>query len=297
MILNRVTDSDLHTLADFAELLCLLKQDRVLSVEDLEDHLVDICEEARGSRPIGDAFSQIQWRSVAFGDFYPFSIADNQQSISSPDNFTRRHETYAFLLLCSNLSYVARPYTPLTDAFERLAHRALKRMWPATAEVRTFGKNNAEYQGTKAQRMYRLAQDLGCRPTVDQTKFRVGDSGDGGIDLAAWLELDDFLTEHKFSALAQCACSRDGWSAKQYEINNGKLRNLFNQTTPWLEIMCIPLCFRDNNGRWAIEGDVGDTILIDRLRLLRYLEPTDDWAEIEPPQAFADFLNMRMDLV
>jgi len=78
--LNRITDGDIHTLADFAELLCLLKPDRVLSADDLDDHLVDVCDEQRSSRPLGDAFAHMAWRQVAFDAYYPFTVALNQRN-------------------------------------------------------------------------------------------------------------------------------------------------------------------------------------------------------------------------
>lgn len=297
LVLNRVTDGDIHTLADFAELLCLLKPDRVLSADDLDDHLVDECEEQRGARPLGDAFAHMTWRATAFGEYYPFAIADNQQSIEASDDLTAAQQTYVFLLLCANLPFVTAPYNPLTDAFERLAHIALKRMWPSKAEIKTFGKNNADYHGNKSERMHKLALDLGCRPTIDPTKFRPRDNGDGGIDLAGWLELDRHESENKLTCLAQCACSRSNWPSKQFEISRGSLGKLFNPTTPWLEMLCIPVCFRNNNGRWAWDAEIGGIVMIDRLRLLQFIEPEADLPASNPPPILNDFLQSRLEMV
>ena len=296
LTLNRLADGDVHTLADFAELLCLLKPDRVLSADDLDDHLVDVCGEQRGARPISDAFAHMTWRSVAFGDYYPFSVASNQHSIHAPDSLTQKQQTYAFLLLCANLPFIGPPYNPLTDAFERLAHIALKRMWPPNAEVRTFGKNNADYQGDKSARMHKLALDLGCRPAVEASRFRPRDSGDGGIDLAGWLELDSFESENKLTCLAQCACSRGAWPGKQFEISRGSIGKLFNPTAPWIEMLCIPICFRNNNGRWAVDAEVGEIVMIDRLRLLQFVEPDSDLDIVDVPPILNEFLESRLEI-
>lgn len=293
--LNRVADGDIHTLADFAELLCLLKPDRVLSVDDLDDHLFDECDEQRGSRPLGDVFAHISWRAASFEMHYPFSVAANQKSISAPEDLTTAQQIYVFLLLCSSLPFVGAPYNPLTDAFERLAHRALERMWPIKATIKTFGKNNSDYVGSKSERMHKLALDIGCRPTVDRHSFRRGDGGDGGIDLVSWLELDSYETENKFSCLAQCACSRSDWPNKQFEISRGSIGKLFSPTVPWLEMLCIPICFRDNNGRWAVDAEVGEIVMIDRLRLLQFIEPEEDLSAINPPHILNDFLQSRLD--
>ncbi len=297
LALDRVRDGDIHTLADFAELLCLQRPDRVLSADDLHDHLVDVCGEERGDRNLGDAFAHMTWRSAAFVDNYPFQIAGNQQSISASDALTKGQEAYVFLLLCANLPFIGAPYNPLTDAFERLAHLVLKRMWPDKAEIRSFGKNNSTYAGNKSLRLRTLAADLGCRPTIDSTKFRSRDSGDGGIDLAGWLELDAFEAANKFSCLAQCACSREEWSSKQFEISRGSIGKLFNPTTPWLEILFIPICFRDNNGRWAFDSEVGEIVMIDRLRMMQFVEPQVDLASINPPPTLTNFLGSRLPVV
>ena len=114
--------------------------------------------------------------------------------------------------------------------------------------------------------------------------------------MAAWLELDQHESENKFTALAQCECSRDYWSGKQFEISHGNLGKLFNPTTPWLELLCIPICFRNNNGRWAVDGDVADVILVDRPRLLQFLELPGDWREIDPPPALEAFLEERLEV-
>lgn len=294
--LNRIADGDIHTLADFAELLCLLKPDRVLSADDLDDHLVDVCGEQRGSRPLGDAFAHLAWRQTAFVADYPFTVAANQQSIAAPDNLTMKQRIYVFLLLCANLPFVGAPYNLLTDAFERLANCALKRMWPEKAVIKTFGKNNADYIGNKSERMHKLALDLGCRPAVDPAKFRPRDNGDGGIDLAGWLELDEHERENKLTCLVQCACSRTNWNSKQSEISRERIGKLFNPTTPWLEMLCIPICFRNNNGRWAFDADVGEIIMIDRLRLLKLTEPVD-LAAINPPALLNNFLQSRLEPV
>lgn len=297
LTLRRLSDGDPHTLADFSELLCLLKPDRVLSVEDLTDHLVDECNERRGARSTGDGFAQMNWRASAFRAYYPFNVAANQQSISAPDHLTDQQRAYALLLLCANLAHTPSTYrNSLTESFERVAHCALKRLWPQAAEVRAFGRNNSQYTGSKSDRLRQLAKDLGGRPAIDPTKFRPGDSGDGGIDLAAWLDLDDCFGENKMSALVQCACSRENWSSKQYEINNGRLSKLFNPSTPWMEIICIPLCFRNNTGGWAVESEVGNAILLDRLRLLRHLDLPQDWTSVNAPSILDEFLDTRLEL-
>ena len=293
--LDSVADGDIHTLADFAELLCMLKPDRTLSLDDLDDHLVDECEKSRGELPLGDAFAHLGWRESAFSAAYPFSVAPNQRSISAPDQLSPAQTVYAFVLLCANLPTVRSPVNPLTDAFERLAHVALRRMWPSSASVLTFGKNTTQYQGSKAQRLQSLAHNIGGRPSIDPARFRPRDSGDGGIDLVAWLELDPFEGENKPAGLAQCACSRSDWSGKQFEVSRGSLGKLICPTAPWLEMLFIPTCFRNNTGRWAVDAEVGEIVMIDRLRLLQFIDAVVDLPIVGPPEVFERFLDARIE--
>lgn len=298
LTLDRPRDRDLHTLADFAELLCLVSLDRVVSVEDFRDYLFDEANLRLEENVCEDTFLQIGWRSSAFGVDYPFKIATNGQSFSASEDLSEQQTAYALLLMCANLPFIPRDSRQgLTDSFERAAHCALKRIWPTHGVVRPFGKNNTDYTGTKIERLTALGINLGCRPNMGPRTFRPGDSGDGGIDLAAWVELDQAERENIPSALAQCACSRDDWSRKQAEISNGRLASLLSPRVPWLEFVCIPISFRDNNGRWAVEAEVHQSIVIDRLRLLRFLSFPEDWATIDPPAFFRLALETRLDLV
>lgn len=294
--LNALADADIHTLADFAELLCLSKPDRILSADDLEDHLVDEADATRGRVALDDCFAHLSWRATAFGSSYPFSIAENLRSFKTNETFTGNQAAYIFLLLCANLPRISRDkHRDLTDAFERASLCALRRIWPQHGEVRAFGKNNTDYQGRKSARLQTLGREIGGRPILSDQSFRKNDSGDGGIDLAAWITLDDFEIENKPSALVQCACSRDQWTSKQSEISHARLNKLLNPTAPWLEFMFMPICFRNNNGRWAVEADVASLIVVDRLRLIGFIDVTNDWNDISIQPLLDEVFDSMLD--
>lgn len=295
--IDKPRDKDVHTLSDFAEMLCLLTPDRVCSRDSIQDHVRDAGDARVSDEDLDDCFTNLQWRQLAFGADYPFTLAADGRTFQAPEDLPERQRLYALLLLCSGLPYTPPPYNPLTDAFERVALAALKSVWPAGGVIRAFGKNETEYTGPKWHRLNTLAADIGGEGRCNEHTFRDRDQGDGGIDLVAWVELDEHERWNIPSALAQCACSRENWSAKQTEISADRLGNEIHATHRWMQILFIPQCFRDSRGRWAVPGDIGQMVLFDRLRIVKQFHGNVDWAVINAPPLFATFLAQRHELV
>lgn len=297
-------DSDIHTLADFIELLCLITPDRFCSRDYAADYVADqSVDRDKGKqlsdRELDDAFMQLAWRADAFQDFYPFSLDARGRILCGDDELTDRQDLYAFLLLCANLPFIQGrgERQELADAFERASMRALRRLWPANTSVRKFGKNQAEYAGAKWERLNALSRDIGGQAMLSANTFRAHDGGDGGIDLAAWLDLDLHEKLNIPSALGQCACSRDDWPDKQSAISGARLGNHLRPSHPWMQLIFIPHSFRNNLGKWAVPGEIGESVVMDRLRILNNLRADEDWPEIQAPAVFRNFLQMRLDLV
>lgn len=290
-------DSDIHSIADFIELLCLLTPDRIIGADSIADHVKDNGGNL-SSEELEDSFSHLRWRSAAFGDSYPFSIDSSRNIIESSQSLGPDQSLYAFILLCANLPAVRSQSDRilLTDTFERLCLSALRKIWPG-AQTKPFGKNETEYSGKKWERINKLGQDIGARPQLSPKSYRSKDSGDGGIDIVSWIPLDDYEQENIPSSLSQCACSREDWVSKQAEVSGDRLKKLLVPTHPWMQVICIPICFRNNQGRWAFDGDVASTILLDRLRILRLTKENNAMQSVGAPQIFSDFLSARLDLV
>lgn len=295
--IDKPRDSDLHTLTDFAELLCLLTPDRICSGESIRDYIRDIGDSKISDELLNDCFSNLEWRLTAFDTDYPFAVTTNSHIVSAPEDLSDRQKLYVFLLLCSSLPFTEKPYTPLTDTFERISLKALKSIWPLTGDVQPFGKNETNYTGAKWERINALASNIGGEGRCGPGTFRPHDTGDGGIDLAAWIPLDDFEKTNIPSALAQCACSRSDWSKKQSEISENRLANSIHPTHKWMQFLFIPHSFRDSRGKWAVPGDIGQTALFDRLRIMKKIIGEIDWATINPPPIFSTFLAQRNPLV
>lgn len=296
IILDKPRDSDIHTLADFSELLCLVTQDRVCSRETISDQIKDVGESKAREADLNDCFSHLEWRSQAFGEYYPFTVDSSSKIFSAPEELTDKQRLYTLLLLCANLPFLENRET-ITDAFERVAFVALKASWPMPANIKAFGKNETDYTGAKWERINTLATQIGGRGLCSETTFRGRDTGDGGIDLVAWLGMDEFESRNIPSALGQCACSRTDWVSKQTEISRDRLNNFIHPSHPWMQLIFIPHSFRNNHGAWAVDGEIAATIIFDRLRILNNFVEAIDWSYLSPPPLFETFLGHRLELV
>jgi hypothetical protein len=297
LTIDKPRDTDIHTISDFAELLCLVTPDRVCSRETISDYARDAGDYRMTDVVLDDCFNQLSWRVSAYGAHYPFRLDERGRVLSAREELTQPQKLYALLLICANLPFVDVRDGTLTDAFERIALLALRAAWPFNGMARAFGKNETDYTGAKWERLNKLAEDIGGAGACTEHTFRARDSGDGGIDLAAWLDLDSHEKRNIPSALAQCACSRENWTRKQNEISEDRLRNSIHGSHRWNQILLIPQSFRDNLGKWAVPGDIGGIILFDRLRIIRQLGDAIDWARIAPPPIFNAILEERLALV
>lgn len=291
-VLDGPRDSDIHTLADFAELLCLTDIDGESSIEAVSDQIYDNLNKRIAENKLYDLMAQLHWRKEAFSDFYPFKNI-TRNSFDLDENLSRKQKLYFALLFCANLPFInISNHKILTDTFEIISKLSLKEVWSPLGSVTTFGKNNTQYTGTKAEKMNKLFQELGNISHFQNSSFRSSDSGDGGIDLAAWLKLDDYQSSHYFTALAQCACSRNSWSSKHSEIKHDRFSTLSQISNRWSEILFTPICFRGNNGEWAVAAEVSSGILFDRLRIIKSLEVVN----IPLPKIFNDLINEKRGL-
>lgn len=286
--LNRApVDQDIHTLADFVELLTLNNPDRLLTRDQFLDYLRDGSVNGRkatiGDDEADDTFTQLAWREAVFGDAYPFKLVHRNRALEY-QGLQGSKNSYIFLLLCANLPLLDGNHHPWTNSFERFVASALRTWWTMPAIIKAFGKGLSDYEGPKWQRMNQLASHLGGHGSYSEhNSFRKGDNGDGGIDLAAWRSFDDQEPRNMAVALVQCACSRGDWPSKQHEASYERLANMHVKPA-WQTVMCIPQCFRNNQGRWAYDGEVASLVLLDRLRLLRLLPSDFQLRSINPPE-------------
>jgi len=145
---------------------------------------------------------------------------------------------------------------------------------PDGAEIRATwaqGGVEAPYHGTLFEKMQKLASDLRCAANFKPRDFKPNDSGDGGIDLIAWHPMAD-SREGMPIAFAQCGCSRDDWRFKQLEASPNKHYRHLPVMHSWATYYFLPLDLREPDGDWAYKSDIGQAIIVDRLRLVRLVE-------------------------
>lgn len=290
--LDKPRDSDIHTLADFAELLCLTDIDGQCGTEAVKDQIFDDTETTISETKLQDLMTHLKWRKEAFKRFYPFTNID-RNNFDLVEQFTPQNKLYLALLLSANLPFILQTHHKIiTDTFENISYKAFMEIWSPSGKVTSFGKNTSSYTGTKAERLNTLFTQIGNISHFTPETFRPSDSGDGGIDLAAWINLDNYQSSHFFSALAQCACSRTDWSKKQSEIKFDNFSSQAQITNKWSEILFTPICFRGNNGEWAVSAEVASGILIDRLRIINALENNI----IKLPSIFDNFFSEKREL-
>src|SRR6267142_1114941 len=294
---------DAHIWVDYIELLCLFGLDKEISkadflrhykkrqdigeappsepaetelaVESVEgeefDDLAPAEQRDRMELKVDDWFRHLSYRSGAFDDFYPFLLSDDQDVLTVKTSLTLRHQLYVFFLLSSNLAYFGQHQSKLTRNFEVLSAEVAKTFLPNSAEVHVFGAgHNGRYTGSLWRKIERLANDLKEMPLVKATDFSPHDSGDKGLDIVAWVPIEDSMPNFPLM-FGQCACTLDDWVQKQSSSAADAWRNTIQLSNAPGNIAFIPFCLRRPDGSWHRRQDIHQTILVDRLRFISLL--------------------------
>lgn len=262
--------------ADYAELRALIHPDRCFSRGDL----TGLERRMRGTSDHGFPVES-RWRDLInfagvrhheFGDSYPFTVSDDEDTLALTCDGTIKQTTYLRLLLASLMRHVPKNERgTLARNFEETCFAIFSKLMPEGAEIRaTWANGGAEapYQGTLQQKMQQIASDLRCTANFKGRDFSAGDFGDGGIDLISWHPMADEREGMPIS-FAQCGCSKSDWRFKQLEASTSKHHRHLPVMHPWACYYFLPLDLRHPDGDWAFKSDIGEAIIVDRLRLIR----------------------------
>lgn len=278
--------SDSFIWTDYAELRALIHPDNCFSRGDLSST-------ERRSRDLGRGFrTEVRWREIAdfagmrkfeFQTNYPFEVSEDEDTLNFVFDGSIGQQTYIALLVASCMRNIVdnRKYE-VARVFEKTCFQIFTKLMPLGSEIRaTWANGGAEapYVGTLFQKMQAIATDLRCTPNFNQRDFKVNDTGDGGIDLIAWHPMAD-EREGLPIAFAQCGCSRDDWRFKQLEASPMKHRRHLPAMHLWSTYYFLPLDLRESDGDWAYKSDIGEAIIVDRLRLLRLLKQYDIYGQL-----------------
>lgn len=273
--------SDEYTWADYLELRSLIHPDKCFSRGELGSLFTRIKSTGRATKDLNEVWSDakgfIRSRSIEFGQAYPFSLSADEDTVELNDGvLTPEQNFYLTLLICSSMAYLPAK-SNIARVFEECSLVVFRRLMPDGSEVHpawAAGGGAARYQGNLPAKYRAIAGDIRATPTFKDRDFKLGDHGDGGIDIVAWHPMGDSRDAIP-SAFAQCGCSREDWRRKHLEASPSKLRAKLNPHHPWTTYYFMPIDLRWSDGDWANKSDFGDAIMVDRLRLVRLASQFD----------------------
>jgi hypothetical protein len=218
----------------------------------------------------GDILDYLRDRSERYGAMYPFEVDDEQRLVVLRE-LTQSRRLYLLLLSCAMFRYVKdrADITSFAARFEFLSVEVLQRMLPDKAEVHLFGRNpmgSERYPGKLYDKVSLLAQDLGEQLLATPKHFEKGDSGDGGIDLVAWIPLGDPLPG-RITIFAQAACTPK-WVTKQHSSSSSAWSPKMTLTADPTNMIFIPYDYRRPGGEWYNPLHIHKSAVVDRQRIM-----------------------------
>jgi hypothetical protein len=279
--------SDSFIWTDFIELHALIHPDSCFSRGDLSG-----IENRHRSLTKHGFNVEERWRQLTdfagirkseFNHSYPFSVTDDKDTIVFEYDGSKQQQAYIALLIASCMRNIQKTrISEVARAFEKTCFVVFSKLMPIGSEVRATwagGGVEAPYVGTLFEKMKAIAEDIRCTANFKERDFRTNDRGDGGIDLIAWHPMTDKRTGIPI-AFAQCGCSKDDWTFKQLEASPSKHYSHFPVMHRWATYYFLPLDLRHADGGWACESDIGEAIIVDRLRMLRLIEQYDIFEDL-----------------
>ena len=218
-----------------------------------------------------DTFRVVAFRSLSYGDAYPFVMNENSQTLSMSPELSASQHLYLFLLLCSLGRYVAR-HGQLAKDFERLCVPLFEQIVPS-AEIYIFGTaadGGNRFTGNLRSNLTELATMLGEYTTPYVDGISQDENGDRGLDVVGVVTMGDTLGG-KLVVYGQAACT-DEWITKQDSPSNDAWDRLIPLTNPAVVACCIPHCFRDALGEWHDPTKIHRRLLLDRRRIMFWLQ-------------------------
>jgi hypothetical protein len=251
--------------------------DEDIDEETFEPAIADDKWDTRGN----DWFSHLEYRAGAFAEFYPFRVIKGGTVLvltGSKDRMSLQRKLYIFLLLASNLRYFSEAdRTAIASIFEIASFHALQTYLPSGGRVHMFGKHGLNRSGryssgTLWQKLNRMADDIRAKVICEKSDFKPTNTGDAGLDLLAWLPLeeDSSLRRGFIIVFGQCACTH-GWVEKQFETSYDIWKDFMSFTIYPVRLTFIPYCFRKSSGVWHDYTKIHATVVVDRLRLISLL--------------------------
>jgi len=280
-------------LADWMEISALLDKDGCVSRQDLlsplkaeKDTQEDQIEQSEADIIVLDIFTEIQRRTKATGNGYPFFL--------DGETIKRKHReknflSYIFCLLISffgveNIQYCSDWKTSeVTKKFEELSAKTIQSLLDnkkLSAKVKVFGWPR-RWDGDVTNPSFVEALKkicLECGEMKPKNRPTASTAKDAGLDIIAWKRFPDELSGGIFF-LGQCATGSD-WTSKLLDVK--KFEVFIEDYTPPVTGTFIPHIPDISNPRsideWSINVQRGG-MLFNRCRIAYLAKDwSDNWA-------------------
>ncbi|MCV6590968.1 MAG: hypothetical protein OIF57_18395 [Marinobacterium sp.] len=309
-----------HYYCDYVELVSLCEPDDIVSVSDIYDRFYEDGKVSHGVSSLGDSNSDdgdacepderwviriTEWfdilavRMSVYGESYPFEVSGT--SIRLKDNLSSQARLYLALLISSSLKYVDSNRNLFTSAFEEISSLTLRSYLPPSGRAYVFGKSSASdsrYEGSLKEKMSALAKDLGVKVVANDEDFQYYDTGDGGVDIVAWVPFDQDVNKDCIQLLfAQCAAGKN-WDSKQNSVV--KLKNYLNLPDGAQNVLFVPYDLRGANRQYTERTEITASVVFDRYRILSLLDANTLWAKSTGEQldsAVQSAIEYELDIV
>lgn len=292
--------------ADYVELLCLCGRNGLVSKGNIDastqeagDVQADSIGEPTGeeqseeiddrvSRRWSDIHARLTTRSMQYVD-WPFVLEKNLLR-SRFDQNNKRHRLYLALLVASSLRLCGNGRSDeVTSAFEEISYHWLRYSLNDMWEVRPFGAHQTlpnAYTGTLLKKLKALAVDIQARMQKPDDGYDPRNTGDGGIDLVAWLKMGDHRGNMPV-IFGQCACSPTDWEDKQLDVTPAATEAHLSLDHPGAAYCFVPHDLSANDKIWDRSEHVKRTVLVDRRRLFTVFENCNAFNDL-PTWKFVD---------
>ena len=305
-----------HLLADLTELLVLVgyngkskihKNDvesiltaGVVSSDEVDEEEsadeIDASQAEKNTRvenQLEDLLIQLNYRSGAMADYYPFELLGEELSLKT--QLSEKARVYKLLVACSRLRSFGRvggiPQR-WAKAFTLVSQHALCGLLPAYANVRIFdvgSDDRRNHYGTDLRPALRvLGRDLGVLSINDAMCDSAGASGDAGLDLVGNIDLDDGAAT-SYSILGQCGAQETNWPKKTLEAYSVRFSNYFQMPFHYPGVMFTPVSYRNSDGQWTDTQAATGIFLADRGRILKLLDLQNIWGGLVQEAWFQSF--------
>ena len=274
----------LYILADGLELWLLLSNEDFLSRSEIETLFKTEDNVNKGNKidKIWNSISpHFQMRTNTSSIYYPFEFKENRLIPKVAWKDKPEYKLYLNLLITSRLKFLKDNRQKIASDFETICKKALqdwlpkfscKLFSPGSDDRKTFFDKNLRHA------LFKLAYFINEVPYKEKinekrdNRFCLSSSGDNGLDLVGVKKFSD-QQRGAIVFFGQCATKGMRWEKKTLEAHYLNFKDYMSFSNTPINIVFIPILYRDNNNNFIKEKPLQNCLLVDRQRLLSMVKP------------------------